>query len=81
MRIKAKDLELLNRLIIMKGFSKVEFSKAIGMSQPMTIQITNGDRSPSPKTAKKIADVLEREWNDIFEFERSERSVKQAIND
>ena len=68
MRIRIKDLEHLNVLIIQKGFNKTDFAKKIQLSQPMTIQITNGDRNPSPRIAKRISDILEVEWNDIFEI-------------
>ncbi|NIK68774.1 helix-turn-helix transcriptional regulator [Paenibacillus sp. BK720] len=68
MTIKVKDLSSLNKLIIMKGYSKTDFSKEIGMSQPVTIQITKGQRNPSPKTAKRISEVLECGWEEIFEI-------------
>ncbi|WP_409341046.1 helix-turn-helix transcriptional regulator [Paenibacillus sp. MBLB4367] len=71
MKVKVKDANRLNELIIRKGFTKTDFSKEIGMSQPMTIQIVNGDRSPSPKTAKRMTEVLEVEFDDIFVIERA----------
>jgi DNA-binding XRE family transcriptional regulator len=78
MKIKVKDMDEFNRLVIMKGFSKTDFAKAIRLSQPMTIQITNGDRGPSPKTAKRIVEVLECNWNDIFEIVKSPTAVKSG---
>lgn len=66
MKIKIKDSQQLNELIIRKGFNKTDFSKCIKLSSPMTIQITNGNRNPSPKTAKKITDALEVEFDEIF---------------
>ncbi|MNN70869.1 hypothetical protein D3C81_1867560 [compost metagenome] len=68
MKIKVKDPLRLNELIIMKGFSKTDFGKEIRLSNPMTVQITNGDRFPSPRTAKRICEVLECEWSDLFEI-------------
>ncbi|WP_289138186.1 helix-turn-helix transcriptional regulator [uncultured Brevibacillus sp.] len=68
MKIKVKDLEYLNVLIIQKGFNKTDFAKMIQLSQPMTIQITKGDRSPSPKTARRIVETLECEWEELFEI-------------
>lgn len=68
MKIKVKDPTLLNELIMIKGFYKSEFAKEIGMSGPMTTQITNGDRSPSPRTAKRICEVLKCEWSELFEI-------------
>ena len=72
MKIRIKDVTHLNELIIMKGFTKSAFGKKIELSNPMTIQITNGDRNPSPKTAKRIAEVLECEWTELFEIVRPE---------
>lgn len=66
-----KNTDRLNELIIMKGFNKTDFAKEIQLSQPMTIQITNGDRSPSPKTARRIVETLECEWDEIFEIVKS----------
>ncbi|CAM3464554.1 XRE family transcriptional regulator [Brevibacillus invocatus] len=66
MKIKVKDLDHLNELLLRKGFTKTSFSKAIKLSQPMTIQITNGDRHPSPPVAKRITDTLAVEFDDIF---------------
>jgi len=70
MKIKVKDLERLNVLIIQKGFNKTDFAKKIQLSQPMTIQITNGDRNPSPRIAKRIVDALEVAWDEIFAIEK-----------
>ncbi|MFG0211899.1 helix-turn-helix transcriptional regulator [Brevibacillus porteri] len=70
MKIKVKDLDHLNELMIQKGFNKSDFAKQIQLSQPMTIQITNGDRNPSPRIAKRISDVLEVEWDELFIIEK-----------
>lgn len=76
MKISVKNPDRLNELIIMKGFSKVDFGKEISLSQPMVVQITNGDRNPSPKTAKRIAEVLECEWSELFEIVKPEPVTK-----
>lgn len=76
MKIKVKELDLFNEMLIRKGYSKTDFAKAIQLSQPMTIQITNGDRHPSPKTARRIVDVLQCEWDDIFEIVHSQDRTK-----
>lgn len=77
MRIHVKDIEKLNELIIMKGFYKTEFGKEIGISGPMATQITNGDRSPSPRTAKRICEVLECEWSELFEIVKTPQRVSK----
>ncbi|AKG34655.1 helix-turn-helix transcriptional regulator [Paenibacillus durus] len=75
MKIKVKDTDRLNSLIIMKGLNKTDFGKAIQRSQPITIQITNGDRNPSPRTAKRICEVLECEWSELFEIVKTTQQV------
>lgn len=75
MKIKVKDIYRLNEMIIMKGFNKTAFGKEINLSNPMTIQITNGDRFPSPRTAKRICDVLECSFDDVFEIVKTDNKV------
>ncbi|MCL6457659.1 MAG: helix-turn-helix transcriptional regulator [Gorillibacterium sp.] len=75
MRIKVRDADHLNQVIIKKGFSKIDFSKEIKLSQPMTIQITNGSRNPSPKTAKRICDILELSFEELFIIERTKQAT------
>ncbi|WP_374707051.1 helix-turn-helix transcriptional regulator [Paenibacillus sp. J31TS4] len=57
-------------MLLKNGYSKADFAKKIDLSKAMTIQITNGDRCPSPKIAKRIAEVLNVEWDDIFVIEK-----------
>jgi len=71
LKIQVKDPIQLNKLIIMRGFTKTDFSKEIQLSQPMTVQITNGVRYPSPKTAKRICEILDCEWSELFEIIKS----------
>ena len=76
MKIIVKDPTRLNELIMIKGFYKTEFGKEIGLSGPMTTQITNGDRSPSQRTAKRICEVLECEWSELFEIIKTPQAAK-----
>lgn len=75
MKIKVNNPEFLNKLIIKKGFNKTEFGKEIMLSNPMTVQITNGDRNPSPRTAKRICTVLECNFDDLFEIVQSQQAL------
>lgn len=77
MKIKVKSTERLNELIIMKGFSKTDFGKEINLSNPMTVQVTNGDRHPSPRTAKRICEVLECEWSELFEIVKTPQVARK----
>lgn len=66
-KVVIKDLEEFQRLVVIKGWSKSGFSKEVGISPPYGSQIINGARNPSPKIANKIAEVLEKDFNDIFD--------------
>ena len=55
-----------------KGLYITGFSNVLGISVNYTNLIINNRRSPSPKLAKKMADVLEVEVSDIFIFENKE---------
>ncbi|WP_103108426.1 helix-turn-helix transcriptional regulator [Brevibacillus reuszeri] len=79
MKVKVKDLYRLNELIIIRGMNKAEFAKAIDLSPTMTVQITKGDRSPSPKAAKRIVEVLQCEWHDVFEVVNEQTSSRVAL--
>ncbi|MNP78250.1 hypothetical protein D3C76_1758150 [compost metagenome] len=77
MRIQVKSIEHLNQLIIMNGFTKTDFGKEIKLSTPMTIQITNGDHHPSPRTAKRICEVLECEWSELLEIIKTPQATSK----
>lgn len=77
MKITVKDTHRLNELIIMKGFTKTDFGREIKLSTPMTIQITNGARHPSPRTAKRICEVLKCEWSELFEIVKTPQATKK----
>lgn len=76
MKIQVKSVDHLNELIIIKGFSKTDLGKKINLSIPMTVQITNGDRNPSPRTAKRICDALEVSFDAIFEIVKTPKPTK-----
>lgn len=62
----------LKKAMFIKGFSLTDLAKEIGVGVSYLSQIVNGKKKPSPKLAKKIADALEVEVEDIFEFELKE---------
>lgn len=64
--IEVKSLDFLNNLIIKMGYSKRGFARECGISESTLIQVSNGRQSPRPDTAKKICNVLELEFEDIF---------------
>ncbi|MBG9548547.1 helix-turn-helix transcriptional regulator [Cytobacillus firmus] len=66
MKIKVKDTEEFKKLLLIKGFSQRTFAEATEISGPHLNLIINGERNPSGKIAKKIADGLEVGFEDIF---------------
>lgn len=68
---KTKVLEL--RVLIAKnGHTLRSFSKSSGISLSYLSLIINNKAIPSPKMAKRIADNLNVDIEDIFEFEIKE---------
>lgn len=69
MKIRLKDVGAFNRLLLRKGYTKIAFSKEIGMAQSYVVLLSNGKRHMSPKTAKKILEVLEEDFDELFIIE------------
>ncbi|MGO4548059.1 helix-turn-helix domain-containing protein [Paenibacillus sp. 2TAB23] len=76
MKIKLKDIALFEEKLIRKGFSKKAFAEAASIGQVTALQICNGDRSPSPRIAKRITDTLECSFDEIFEIVRAKANAK-----
>lgn len=68
---KTKILELRG-LIAKNGHTLRSFSKSSGISLSYLSLIINNKAIPSPKMAKRIADNLNVDIEDIFEFEVKE---------
>ncbi|MED4754613.1 helix-turn-helix transcriptional regulator [Brevibacillus choshinensis] len=75
MKIRLKDIELFEELIIRKGHSKRSFAEAAGIGQVTALQIASGDRNPSPRIAKRIIDALEVEFDEIFVIEKPKPTI------
>jgi transcriptional regulator with XRE-family HTH domain len=80
MRIRLKDPEHFEELLIRKGHSKRSFAEAAGIGQVTALQIANGDRNPSPRIAKRITDALEVEFDEIFVIEKTRNSKFQTCS-
>ncbi|UXS59870.1 helix-turn-helix transcriptional regulator [Staphylococcus ureilyticus] len=63
------DNKKAKKLMFIKGFNVSSFAEKIGVGVSYLSQILNGKKSPSPKLAKKIAETLEVEIEDLFSFE------------
>ncbi|MNY79129.1 helix-turn-helix protein [compost metagenome] len=57
-------------MIIRKGFSKRGLAAVAKIGEATAIQISSGDRNPSPATAKRICEALECSFDDIFVIEK-----------
>lgn len=49
-----------------KGLRQSDLAQAANISQSLVVKIEQGDRKPSVKTAKKIAEVLGIDWTEFF---------------
>lgn len=63
---------LVKKAMFIKGLNLSDLSRETEVGISYLSQIVNGKKVPSPKLAKKIADALEVEIEDIFEFELKE---------
>jgi DNA-binding XRE family transcriptional regulator len=66
MKINLKDSNEFKMMIARKGYSQRTFAENIDMSYVYLNQIINNQLNPSGKAAKKIADALSLEFDDIF---------------
>jgi transcriptional regulator with XRE-family HTH domain len=65
MKIKVNASAFVQARIKM-GFSQRELAKRTKLSSALISQIENDERNPSPNSAKKICDVLDVAFDDIF---------------
>ena len=75
MKIRLKSVQQFNQMLIKKGFTKTDFASEINLSRPVTILLTNGGFSPGAKAAKRITDVLQCEFDDIFTIDDKQLTV------
>lgn len=65
------DNQKAKKLMFIKGFNVSSLADEVGVGISYISQILNGKRSPSPKLAKKIAETLEVEIEELFIFDES----------
>ncbi|MBN6754437.1 MULTISPECIES: helix-turn-helix transcriptional regulator [Staphylococcus] len=63
------DNQKAKKLMFIKGFNVTSFAEEVGVGVSYLSQILNGKKTPSPKLAKKIAETLEVEIEEVFSFE------------
>lgn len=66
MMIKVIDKEQLQELLSKKGITKGGLRSAANISESYADRILKGQVSPSPQVAKKICELLDVSFNDIF---------------
>lgn len=62
----------LKKAMFLKGLNLSDLAIKTKVSTTYLSQIINGKKIPSPKLAKKIANVLDLNIEDLFEFEEQE---------
>ncbi|ATQ50754.1 helix-turn-helix domain-containing protein [Staphylococcus epidermidis] len=62
----------LKKVMFLKGYNISELANELGIGVSYLSQILNNRKTPSPKLAKKIANTLSVEIQDIFDFEEKE---------
>ncbi|PTH57677.1 helix-turn-helix domain-containing protein [Staphylococcus agnetis] len=63
--VKRNDLK---KAMFIKGLNLSTLAIKAELSSTYLSQIVNGKKTPSPKLAKKIADALDVEIEDVFEI-------------
>lgn len=71
MKIKLKDPDVFQELLLRKGFTQRGLGRAVKIAESYANQIATGERNPGPSVAKRICDVLDVEFDDIFFIERA----------
>ncbi|MBF2780112.1 transcriptional regulator [Staphylococcus saprophyticus] len=62
----------LKKIMFLKGYNLSQLAIDTDVSLSYMSLIMNGKRNPSAKLAKKIAEILEVEIEELFEFEQKE---------
>ncbi|MEH7093978.1 helix-turn-helix transcriptional regulator [Neobacillus vireti] len=76
MKIHLKNPNEFKKLLLQKGYSQRSFAESSEISPPYFNQIINEERFPSGKVAKRIADQLEMNFEDIFFIEDACKSYQ-----
>ncbi len=68
MKIHFKDRTVIKKHLIINGMSQREFSKQINTSEQYLSQVLNDRKQLSPKTAKKISEVMNIGFQQLFDI-------------
>ena len=68
--------EAIVKARIVKGLSQRGLARESGLGNSYISQIERGLRNPGPKAARKIADALERPFDELFELVADDEPVR-----
>lgn len=82
MKFVLKNAQEFNKTLYINGYTQRSYGRAIGISESYAHQVATGKRNPGPDIARKTADLLGLEINDIFFIEnacKGNQNKKTAI--
>lgn len=62
--------DVFESVLYRRGITNKEFAENIGITSNTMSYILNGKRAPSQKTAKKIVEALDLNFEDVFEIKK-----------
>lgn len=76
--IKAKIPQLIAARL-RSGYTQRALGRVTGLSSGFLSQLETGDRDPGPDTAKRLCDVLDATFDDLFEIPSSRPDAKRHL--
>lgn len=70
MKIYISNPMFLQLTLLQNGFNQSRFSRELGITASYLNLLIHGKRSPSPQLAKKISDLLNVKFNDLFTIKK-----------
>lgn len=76
LKMRLKDRKRFLELLVDQGYNTLgEFARDAGLGYHTVQQITTGKRDPTPRTALKIANTVNKDFHDIFEFQHEDNNL------
>jgi len=63
------------------GYTQCDIAVAVGITQPSYSNIENGERRPSPETAKALGNVLGFDWTRFFITHKDQIDLRELLSD
>jgi len=77
MKFVLRDPEEFNKTLYMNGYTQRSYGRAIGISESYAHQVATGKRNPGPDVARKTAELLKMEIEDIFFLKTACKSERE----